>query len=312
MTILERKYIYYLQNQHIAKHGAIAFQRIPEDVMAKTVQENTTLLEWMQSHERILQIEKSGTPGIQKWWIITRLENRQELETYLDTMVKDNFSNFHLNRQQYVSPKEIKPKYQIRELTKEQSTNLQKFQDRLTIRARTVKPITEAPHQGHKHRTYETVTAPKKLGTSTKSTNMEIKELKQMMEKQTMNIQQITTQAWTIATSSLTPDTTLTDAIKQITEQQNEQFRRMMHDMMPSVFQQMFSLIQTMLPPQIPPQRQGMGIPECEILGMYIPFAGSTNPNPILMTPQNHSSPEAPKLHLTHFPNLQSMVVGTE
>ena len=45
--------------------------------MLERVRDQTTLLEWMQNHENIVQIEKSGTPGIQKWWIITRLEKKR-------------------------------------------------------------------------------------------------------------------------------------------------------------------------------------------------------------------------------------------
>lgn len=131
-----------------------------------------------------------------------------------------------------------------------------------------------------------------------------------MMAKQTMNIQQITTQARTIATSSLTPDTTLMDAIKQITEQQNEQFRKMMHDMMQSVFQQMFTLIQMILQPKFSEQQPGMGMTGYGNPGPFEPLPLNPTPNPILMTPQSNSQHDSLPMNQMHFPNHQSTVVG--
>ena len=242
MSSQERKAIYHLQNQHIATHGAIAIQGISEDVMTEKVKDDTTLLEWFHSHEHVVQIEKSGTPGVQKLWVITKLSNRQKLEKYLDTTVKENMANFLPTRHQSLPSKEIKEKYRINEPTEEQSTNLRKLQERLLSRTKIVKPMPEAPAQGLRKKSYANVTTPKPT-IETQEKNREIQELKQMMEKQTMTIKQITMQPRTIATSSLTPDTTLTNAIKQITEQQNAQFRQMMQDMLQSVFQQMFSLM---------------------------------------------------------------------
>ena len=141
MSLPEKKNIYYIQNQHIAEHGACAFQGVPEEVMLEKVKDDTTLLEWLQSHEHIVQVKKSGTPGIQKWWMITKLENKQELEIYMDTTVKDNLSKFHPTRHQYMSPKQIRTKHTISEPNLVQNTYLQNLQDRLRNRTKTINPI---------------------------------------------------------------------------------------------------------------------------------------------------------------------------
>lgn len=146
--------------------------------------------------------------------------------------------------------------------------------------------------------------------TVSETTNQEIKELKTMLQQQNMNIKHITTQARTIATSSLTPDTALTDVIKQITEQQNEQFRRMMQDMMQSVFQQMFALIQMVLQPGSTPPRQ-FRLPESGTPGGYAQYRGPPNPHPILMTPPSHNNTNTVRFPQVQFPNHQSTVIGT-
>lgn len=222
--------------------------------------------------------------------------------------------NFHPTRHQYQSPQQLHHEQNNTNVTLEQTTNLQKLQERLRASQIVNTPLVEAPQRELKHKTYAHAVVKQHPTTHKKqhedSTTNEIQELKKEIEKQNHDIKQITTQTRTVATSSLTPGTIVTEGIKQITEQQNKQFRKMMHEMMQSVFQQMFALIQTVLNPR--PETHG-GIRYLEYPNQAHPTqhpAPYKIPTP-LMTPPPRNIGKHQNIPTLHPPNHQSTVVGT-
>lgn len=53
----EKKYNFFLQNQHIADHGAVAFQGVPEEVMLKYRNTDHMLLHWFLEQPHTVQVE---------------------------------------------------------------------------------------------------------------------------------------------------------------------------------------------------------------------------------------------------------------
>ena len=189
-----------------------------------------------------------------------------------------------------------------------QNIHLKKLQERLRNRSSIVTPLKEAPTPNNKVRTYaQAMTTPRSIVSETNS--KEIQELKTMLHKQQMNIQQITTQARTLATSRLTPDTAITDMIKQITEQQHEKFRVMMKDMMQTVFQQMYAMIQMMMHPGHNPPGP-YRFPETNRPEGYPQYESPSTANTINMTPPSNASHNNPRPPPLQFPHHQSTVMG--
>lgn len=237
------------------------------------------------------------------------------METYLDTTVAENLKNFHPTRHQYQSPSMLTQTPTTGADTTEQASNIQQLQARLRARQLTTKPLQEAPQNRSRNKTYaNTVTckvSPTQRTTENPEMNTEIKALKEQIEKQNISIKQITTHARTIATSSLTPETNMTEAIKQITAQQNEQFRKMMNEMMQSVFQQMFQLIQTVLHQRGSDMSQGGSYNGYGSVRPMNPGTPPGPPLPIMMaTPTGGPNEQAP-MTMMHIPNHPSTVVET-
>lgn len=307
MTQTEKQNLYYLQNQHITEHGAIVIQGLLEAVMKEQVEESKTLLEWLQEKDHIEQVEKSGTPGVQKWWIITRLEHKKEIELFLNTTVKDNLTTFHPGEHDYKPPNVITKQAPTPLQDQDKDTWMQQLKTRLNTRKLNTQPILAAPTHSQPQQTYTRITRPSSIirpvMQPSQDNSREIKEIKEMMKTQTMNIKSITTQARTVATSSLTPETNLTKAIKQITVQQNAQFQKMMQDMIQLVFQQIFMLIQTLLPGRPPDHHIGQGrLPTQAMFQNHTPAPPTPN---LIFTPHNnhtHSPPET-SINLPVHPN---------
>ena len=98
------KTIFHLQNEVIINNGAIAIQGIPENIMTAEIETDQTLLQWFLDQPHIQQVKKSDTPGVQKWWIITKKDQLETVIDYLNHTVHSKLQFFRPTEQNYTPP----------------------------------------------------------------------------------------------------------------------------------------------------------------------------------------------------------------
>ena len=263
-SIEEYKNLFYQQNQYIQDVGAIGIQGITEDTMQHFDEvEQVTIQQFLLSHEKILSIEKSNTPKLNKWWIIVKKDHLQEVTKYLNTdMVQ--YMNMHTpygSKQRYIPPKDT-TELEFPNITEHK--NVSNFSDllkqRLQARPKPTPSLSQPPQTGRQRQTYAKITAkninPNRIERETKvatQTQQKLQETKDTLEELTKAVSHIQTQITepSTLTPSLQPEA-IAKEIKKSSDQQMQHLAQEMKTMMQTMMQQFMQTITNLITTLIP------------------------------------------------------------
>ena len=264
-SIEEYKNLFYQQNQYIQDVGAIAIQGVTEATMQQIDEvEQVTIQQFLLSHEKILSLEKSNTPNLNKWWVIAKKEHLQEVTTYLNTEMVQ-YMNMHTpygSKQRYIPPKDTT---ELEFPTIAEHKNVSQFSDllkqRLQARPKPTPSLIQPPQTGRvRQETYAKITA-KNIQTNrntrdTKAdmkTQQKLQETKESLEELTKAVSNIHTQITepSTLTPSIQPDV-IAKEIKQNSDHQIQQLAQEMKKMMQTMMQQFMQTITNLITTLIP------------------------------------------------------------
>ena len=271
-SIEEYKNLFYQQNQYIEDVGAIGIQGITEETLQHIDEEDkVTVQHFLLSHEKILSIEKSNTPNLNKWWILVKKEHIKEVTSYLNSDMVTYMSVVkHPGSQtRYIPPKEIQES-EYTSITDQ--NNVSKFSDvlkqRLQARPKPTPSLIQPPHTGRLRQTYAKVTAKNILTRDTQSkqaeshTQQKLQETKASIEELKTVVSNIHTQITepSTLTKSLQPEL-ITKEIRKSSEQQIQQLAQEMKTMMQTMMQQFMQTITNLITTLIPTIIQSLHSP---------------------------------------------------
>ena len=124
--------LFLQQNQYITDVGAVAIQNITSQTMENIQEEEQiTLQQYLLSNSQILSIEKSDTPQVNKWWILTKKTDLQKVTEFLNTDMVHYMSFVNPIQRPYTPPNQITTN---RIMAPETDKNVTKFSQRLKNR----------------------------------------------------------------------------------------------------------------------------------------------------------------------------------
>ena len=80
--------LFHQQNQYIADMGAVEFQGVPEWLMDEEFGDEQTLQQFLLTHAKVQSVKKSDTPRQEKWWVLAKKVDLDEVTNFLNMEVE--------------------------------------------------------------------------------------------------------------------------------------------------------------------------------------------------------------------------------
>jgi hypothetical protein len=273
-------------------------------------EEQITLQQYLLSNSQILSIEKSDTPQVNKWWILTKKTDLQKVTEFLNTDMVHYMSFVNPIQRPYTPPNQITTN---RIMAPETDKNVTKFsqrlKNRLQQRPKLNQIIQTPPQTGRNRRSYAAVTSTHKGTQSLTKPPIDYTDIQRKTNETNEKLQQLTSAVndmKTIVTSpssitSGTPEPN-TNIIKQLSEESDKKMQHMMQEFretMQSMMQNFMQHISTMLTNLLPTIIQSM--------------TNNTQQNITVQHPPPHPTPPLTNLNTsTPFQNTQKFKPHTK
>ena len=322
--------LFYQQNQYIQDVGAIAIQGITRDYMQYyDEEEKVTVQQFLLSHEKILSIEKSNTPTINKWWIMIKKEDTEEITKYLNTDMVRYMQTIQPvgTKTPYTPPKNIETNTFTNAESNQQVQEFSKIlKQRIKIRPTPGKILQTPPSTGRQRQTYAQVTAKHPRMPQTPPVTEVVGKTQEQLEETQETLNKLTEAVSTIhtkitETSSLTPSIQqehITSEIQKSSEQQIKtlanEMKAMMQNMMSQFMQTITNLITTLIPTilrSINPTQLNPGNIQMPVTPMQVQQGNTQNLGQHINIPYTPVAPTVPNItpggHLSTAAPMQTV-----
>ena len=235
--------IFQQQNQFMEEIGAVPIQGIAEHVMKNGVEQDMTVQQYLIAHEKILSVEKSNTPGKQKWWILMHKHNLPEVTEFLNGEAREYLHQQEEVKQTYQPPHMVAA-YKNCQGSTTMHRYMETLQQRLTKRSgyQHIQKISGEEESSSR----KTVPNGSPTHTIERVPNAWNKTLQQDLQQRPAQLTQST-----VVTETVTEPSTLTNTetrqwkMQEMVERQTKQMDKMMDhfDTSMQTMQQMFTMM---------------------------------------------------------------------